>query len=227
MNREIQQVELNLTDVGRKCNPDLVEKKHSHFHQIKDDALDRGTRLDLLRRTMLMGRCRRTGIRRTTLPPSPLHHFDLEGLTEAWISVTGREASGCLSPSTQDPVTTRDGFSFPKRPAQPIDFPPPNPAQPHRQATCVRELHPGRYHRGSSRLLPGHQLFVRRCGRSFPAAPPGSHRKPTRDDRSIWRECVKGAELVHSHAPNIEDYLITSPIRCAWEAQIPASPVGS
>lgn len=42
MNREIQQVEFNLTDVGRRCNPKLVEKKHSHFNQIKDDGLDRG-----------------------------------------------------------------------------------------------------------------------------------------------------------------------------------------
>lgn len=47
MDREIQQVEFSLTDVGRRCNPNLVEKKHSHFHQIKDDGLDRGTSLTI------------------------------------------------------------------------------------------------------------------------------------------------------------------------------------
>lgn len=43
MDHEIQQVESSLIDVGRRCNPNLVEKKHSHFHQIKGDGLDRGT----------------------------------------------------------------------------------------------------------------------------------------------------------------------------------------
>lgn len=42
MNREVQQVEFNLTDVGRRCNPKLVERKQSHLNQIKEDA-PRGT----------------------------------------------------------------------------------------------------------------------------------------------------------------------------------------
>jgi hypothetical protein len=46
MDREIQQVEFNLTDVGRRCNPKLVEKKHTHFNQIRDGALERTTDTD-------------------------------------------------------------------------------------------------------------------------------------------------------------------------------------
>ncbi|KAJ6121989.1 hypothetical protein N7512_004454 [Penicillium capsulatum] len=35
MNNEIQEVESILADVGRRCNPRLVEKKHTHARQIK------------------------------------------------------------------------------------------------------------------------------------------------------------------------------------------------
>ncbi|KAJ5674703.1 uncharacterized protein N7477_004637 [Penicillium maclennaniae] len=38
MNREIQEVEAILTDVGRRCNPRLVEKKHQHARLVKSDA---------------------------------------------------------------------------------------------------------------------------------------------------------------------------------------------
>lgn len=47
MDREIQQVELNLTDVGRRCNPKLVEKKRAHVNQIKDETLDRDGESDV------------------------------------------------------------------------------------------------------------------------------------------------------------------------------------
>ncbi|KAJ5720960.1 uncharacterized protein N7483_008894 [Penicillium malachiteum] len=40
MNTEIQQVETLLTDVGRRCNPQLVEKKHLHARQMKSDKAD-------------------------------------------------------------------------------------------------------------------------------------------------------------------------------------------
>lgn len=42
MNKEIQDVESILTDVGRRCNPRLVEKKHQHARQIKSDAANKG-----------------------------------------------------------------------------------------------------------------------------------------------------------------------------------------
>ncbi|KAJ5717666.1 hypothetical protein N7488_003312 [Penicillium malachiteum] len=40
MNTEIQQVETHLTDVGRRCNPQLVEKKHLHARQMKSDKAE-------------------------------------------------------------------------------------------------------------------------------------------------------------------------------------------
>jgi hypothetical protein len=40
MNKEIQDVESILTDVGRRCNPRLVEKKHQHARRIKSDAAE-------------------------------------------------------------------------------------------------------------------------------------------------------------------------------------------
>lgn len=42
MNREIQDVDSNLADIGQRCNPRLVEKKNAHFSQIKGDVLDSG-----------------------------------------------------------------------------------------------------------------------------------------------------------------------------------------
>lgn len=42
MNMEIQEVESILTDIGRRCNPRLVEKKHAHAQQIKSDNAKQG-----------------------------------------------------------------------------------------------------------------------------------------------------------------------------------------
>lgn len=42
MNREIQNVEAILTDVGRRCNPRLIEKKHQHARLVKSDAAEKG-----------------------------------------------------------------------------------------------------------------------------------------------------------------------------------------
>lgn len=42
MNKEIQDVEATLTDVGRRCNPRLVEKKHLHARQMKSDTTGSG-----------------------------------------------------------------------------------------------------------------------------------------------------------------------------------------
>lgn len=42
MNREIQDVDANLADIGQRCNPRLVEKKTAHLGQIKSDVLDKG-----------------------------------------------------------------------------------------------------------------------------------------------------------------------------------------
>ena len=44
MNREIQEVESNLTDVGRRCNPGVIEKTYTHIRQIKNEAVGKGTR---------------------------------------------------------------------------------------------------------------------------------------------------------------------------------------
>ncbi|KAF3400038.1 hypothetical protein F1880_008254 [Penicillium rolfsii] len=38
MNKEIQDVEATLTDVGRRCNPRLVEKKHLHARQMRSET---------------------------------------------------------------------------------------------------------------------------------------------------------------------------------------------
>ncbi|CAG8386615.1 unnamed protein product [Penicillium salamii] len=41
MNRDIQEVETLLADVGRRCNPRLVERKHVHARQIKSGDLEK------------------------------------------------------------------------------------------------------------------------------------------------------------------------------------------
>jgi hypothetical protein len=48
MNKEIQNVESILTDVGRRCNPRLVEKKHQHARLVKNDAAEKGMDLGAL-----------------------------------------------------------------------------------------------------------------------------------------------------------------------------------
>jgi hypothetical protein len=45
MNRDIQDVETVLADVGRRCNPRLVERKHVHGRQIKSRDTGKGTLL--------------------------------------------------------------------------------------------------------------------------------------------------------------------------------------
>jgi hypothetical protein len=42
MNKEIQEVDSILSDVGRRCNPRLVEKKHQHARQMKRDIVEKG-----------------------------------------------------------------------------------------------------------------------------------------------------------------------------------------
>lgn len=42
MNREIQDVDSNLADIGQRCNPRLVEKKSAHLGHIKSDVLNKG-----------------------------------------------------------------------------------------------------------------------------------------------------------------------------------------
>ncbi|OQE34900.1 hypothetical protein PENCOP_c015G07893 [Penicillium coprophilum] len=57
MNRDIQDVESILADVGRRCNPRLIERKHVHFRQIKTGDAEKdaekhafGAQLSLLHR---------------------------------------------------------------------------------------------------------------------------------------------------------------------------------
>ncbi|KAE8388216.1 hypothetical protein BDV23DRAFT_159569 [Aspergillus alliaceus] len=57
MNREMQEVDATLADIGRRCNPRLMEKKYTHFNQIKGDVHDKdaakraiGAQLALLHR---------------------------------------------------------------------------------------------------------------------------------------------------------------------------------
>lgn len=45
MNRDIQDVESILADVGRRCNPRLIERKHVHVRQIKTGDAEKGTEL--------------------------------------------------------------------------------------------------------------------------------------------------------------------------------------
>lgn len=42
MNTEIQEIESILADVGRRCNPRLMEKKHIYARQMKSDAAEKG-----------------------------------------------------------------------------------------------------------------------------------------------------------------------------------------
>ncbi|KAJ5822743.1 hypothetical protein N7447_005083 [Penicillium robsamsonii] len=44
MNRDIQDVESILADVGRRCNPRLIERKHVHVRQIKTGDAEKGTK---------------------------------------------------------------------------------------------------------------------------------------------------------------------------------------
>ncbi|KAJ5809261.1 uncharacterized protein N7503_001479 [Penicillium pulvis] len=43
MNSEIQEIESILADVGRRCNPRLMEKKHIYARQMKSDAAEKDT----------------------------------------------------------------------------------------------------------------------------------------------------------------------------------------
>ncbi|EHA24507.1 hypothetical protein ASPNIDRAFT_53410 [Aspergillus niger ATCC 1015] len=40
MNREMEDVDSTLADIGRRCNPRLMEKMYTHYNQIKDDSHD-------------------------------------------------------------------------------------------------------------------------------------------------------------------------------------------
>ncbi|KAJ5600400.1 hypothetical protein N7450_001467 [Penicillium hetheringtonii] len=58
MNKDIQEVDTILVDIGRRCNPRLVEKKHQHARQMKRDATEKdadkhsfGAQLALLHRS--------------------------------------------------------------------------------------------------------------------------------------------------------------------------------
>ena len=42
MNRNIQGVESILADVGRRCNPRLIERKHVHVRQIETGDEEKG-----------------------------------------------------------------------------------------------------------------------------------------------------------------------------------------
>lgn len=42
MNREMEDVDSTLADIGRRCNPRLMEKMYTHYNQIKDDSHDEG-----------------------------------------------------------------------------------------------------------------------------------------------------------------------------------------
>jgi hypothetical protein len=44
MNRDIQDVESILADVGRRCNPRLIERRHVHVRQIKTGDAEKGTK---------------------------------------------------------------------------------------------------------------------------------------------------------------------------------------
>ncbi|GES62907.1 hypothetical protein ATEIFO6365_0014002300 [Aspergillus terreus] len=57
MNREMQDVDTTLGDIGRRCNPRLMEKKYTHYNQIKGDVEEKdaekrtlGAQLALLHR---------------------------------------------------------------------------------------------------------------------------------------------------------------------------------
>ncbi|KAK1149850.1 hypothetical protein N8T08_003406 [Aspergillus melleus] len=58
MNREIQNVDTTLADIGQRCNPRLMEKKFTHFHQIKGDVRDRDSaKRSLSAQLALLQRC--------------------------------------------------------------------------------------------------------------------------------------------------------------------------
>ncbi|RAL02726.1 uncharacterized protein BO80DRAFT_403400 [Aspergillus ibericus CBS 121593] len=40
MNREMEDVDSTLADIGRRCNPRLMEKMYTHYNQIKENSLD-------------------------------------------------------------------------------------------------------------------------------------------------------------------------------------------
>lgn len=42
MNMEIQDVEGKLTDIGRRCNKNLIDKKSIHLNRLKHDAAGSG-----------------------------------------------------------------------------------------------------------------------------------------------------------------------------------------
>ncbi|KAE8354784.1 hypothetical protein BDV28DRAFT_130334 [Aspergillus coremiiformis] len=61
MNGEMQEVDATLADIGRRCNSRLMEKKYTHFSQIKGDVYEKdGTKRAIGAQLALLHRCETT-----------------------------------------------------------------------------------------------------------------------------------------------------------------------
>lgn len=62
MNTDIQEAETILSDIGRRCNPRLVERKHAHARQMKKDTADKGKKLPCPKRRAMILEERRANV---------------------------------------------------------------------------------------------------------------------------------------------------------------------
>lgn len=96
MNGKIKDVESNLTDIGRRCNPRLIDKKSAHLDRLKRDSLENSMmalQQPLRYRSLTKQRCGGSSLFGATRPSAPLHVRDLETAEEAQLSASDCQAS--------------------------------------------------------------------------------------------------------------------------------------
>lgn len=215
MNSEIQDVESVLTEVGRRCNPRLVERKHLHARQIRSDAAEKGILFtknaqgDLL---MAPGRCRETYFRCPARSPPPMHYLRCAAAETTRFFATNRKDPGSFQTASQYPFKAQIPAAFPRRLAQPTSVPPTNSFETNRQALSFCQCHGGPDRRSLGHLLSRNELFVRRRHSSFP---PGALRGYHQPVRIITREYSQDFEAVYSDVADFKVSAVTPVFRCA------------
>lgn len=175
MNREMQDVDTTLGDIGRRCNPRLMEKKYTHYNQIKGDVDEKGILLftsyktgQTVQTTDALLRCGETNTWGPASSTPSLHDIYLSTPTTARIPLVGGETYGHVSPSVQHPIQTDDRATVCRKPAQAAGLPSECAFGKNRQTALRIRINSGRYNRGLSRPLPSFERLFRRCHTTFP-----------------------------------------------------------
>ena len=115
MNREIQDVDSNLADVGQRCNPRVMEKKNAHLNQAKAEALEKGmVDLHLLvhLQSLIEARCGQTIVWGATLSAPALRYFDLAAVEKTRLFFVDCEAFRRIATIAQDRIAGENRASI-------------------------------------------------------------------------------------------------------------------